>query len=408
MTKKTIIPTIPAFNNVDFLNDQIRSIMGFYYPQCMNREGGGYFQYFDSDGAVTRDNRQSHLVSISRLTINFAYASTHLASKEYLEAARHGVEFLREQHLNPKTGGYAWILQDGVVTDGDNYCYGLAFVLIAYARAYAAGVLEAFDYIAESFELLERHFWVEADQLYLDVCDAELAHSSSYRGQNANMHCCEAMIAAFEATGDGHYLDRAAVIAKRVTIDLAAQGGGRIWEHYDPSWVADYHYNLDKPNDKLRPWGYQPGHFTEWAKLLLLIQKHQPLPWLVARAQSLFDLAMAMGYDPLYGGIYYGIAPSGEVCADGKYSWVQAESITAAALLARRLGNNHYWCVYDQLWTYTFANMINHEVKCWHRNLTRDNALPKESAVAMGRTDYHAICNCIEMAKLHQSGVPRI
>jgi len=24
-----------------------------------------------------------------------------------------------------------------------------------------------------------------------------------------------------------------------------------------------------------RPWGYQPGHFTEWAKLLLQLERHK-------------------------------------------------------------------------------------------------------------------------------------
>lgn len=396
---------LATFNTAEALNTQIASIISFYYPQCIDHDRGGFYQYFDADGAVIKTSQQSHLVSISRLTINFAYAAGHFDSAEFLGAARHGIAFLRNRHRNPNTGGYAWILHDQAIHDDDNYCYGIAFVLMAYARAYAAGAAEVLGYIDESFELLERHFWQEDHQLYLDVCDASLTPSSSYRGQNANMHCCEAMIAAYEATGNRRYIDRALKIAERVTIDLAAQGDGRIWEHYDRSWTADYNYNVDKPNDKLRPWGYQPGHFTEWSKLLLLLHKHQPASWLVPRARALFDLAMATGYDPLYGGIYYGIAPSGEVCADGKYSWVQAESIVAAALLAHNLGNNLYWCIYDQLWTYTFANMIDHKLKCWHRNLTRNNAVPKESAVVMGRTDFHAICACIEMAKLYMTGV---
>lgn len=36
--------------------------------------------------------------------------------------------------------------------------------------------------------------------------------------------------------------------------------------------------------------------------------------------------------------------------------------------------------------------------------LTRDNRLPQEAGIALGRTDYHAICACIEMAKLCSAG----
>jgi mannose/cellobiose epimerase-like protein (N-acyl-D-glucosamine 2-epimerase family) len=408
MTKNAGNRMLATFNTAEALNTQIASIIGFYYPQCIDHDQGGFYQYFDADGAVIKTNQQSHLVSISRLIINFAYAASHFGSAELLGAARHGIAFLRNRHRNPNTGGYAWILHDQAIHDDDNYCYGIAFVLMAYARAYQAGATEVYAHIAESFELLERHFWRAEDQLYLDKCDVELARPSSYRGQNANMHCCESMIAAYEATGEVRYRDRALILARRVTIDLAAQGDGRIWEHYDSAWVADYKYNIDKPNDKLHPWGYQPGHFTEWSKLLLLIHKYQPQPWLVERAQALFDLAMSVGYDPEFGGLYYSVSPLGVVCADGKYSWVQAETIVAAAMLASELGNNLYWCIHDQLWSYVSAVMIDHRLKCWHRNLTRDNALPVDNAIAMGRTDYHAICACIEMTKLYVDGVPTI
>ena len=104
--------------------------------------------------------------------------------------------------------------------DDNNYCYGIAFVLMAYERSFQAGAVECRPYIAETFDLLECHFWRQEHQLYLDECDVNFANPSSYRGQNANMYCFEAIIAAYEATGENHYLDRAVMIAKRVTVDL--------------------------------------------------------------------------------------------------------------------------------------------------------------------------------------------
>ena len=43
---------------------------------------------------------------------------------------------------------------------------------------------------------------------------ADWTQESSYRGQNANMHACEALIAAFEATNEQKYLDRALAICQ--------------------------------------------------------------------------------------------------------------------------------------------------------------------------------------------------
>src|SRR3546814_13519375 len=64
-----------------------------------------------------------------------------------------------------------------------------------------------------------------------DVCSSDLeadAHwqVSKYRGQNANMHACEALLAAYEATGAAHFLERAATLAEHMTRRQAALAGG--------------------------------------------------------------------------------------------------------------------------------------------------------------------------------------
>ena len=81
--------------------------------------------------------------------------------------------------------------------DSTNYCYGLAFVLLAYSTAYKAGINEAKDYIAETFELMEKYFWSNEYELYSDEIISDWTQSSSYRGQNANMHSCEALNSCF-------------------------------------------------------------------------------------------------------------------------------------------------------------------------------------------------------------------
>ncbi|MES2150923.1 MAG: AGE family epimerase/isomerase [Pseudomonadota bacterium] len=383
----------------EFLDNHARSVLSFYYPACLDSQSGGYHQYFGPDGAPDRDNTQRHLVSSTRLSINFATAARHYNDDGFLAAARHGVAFLREGHLDRQTGAYAWIVDGSTVVDASQQCYGMAFVLMAYARAFEAGMTEAHGYIGETYDFLERHFWEDSHSLYADTLSPDLTLLSPYRGQNSNMHCCEAMIAAFEATGERKYLDRATRIARQITVVLAAETEGRIWEHYDENWVHDFAYNKGDPVNKLRPWGYQPGHFTEWTKLLLTINRHAPQAWLVPRARELFDLAMKIGYDSRYGGLYYSVAPDGTVCSDGKYSWVQAETIVAAAFLADSLNHGMYRCIYRQLWSYVLENMVDPQLKYWHRNLTREN-LSHTDAVAMGRTDYHSICACIDISKL--------
>jgi mannose/cellobiose epimerase-like protein (N-acyl-D-glucosamine 2-epimerase family) len=93
------------------------------------------------------------------------------------------------------------------------------------------------------------------------------------------MHGCEAMLAAFQASGEARYLDRAYGLALRVTVDQAAKAGDMIWEHYDENWEVDWSYNWDDPRNLFRPWGYQPGHQTEWAKLLMILGRYRDEDW---------------------------------------------------------------------------------------------------------------------------------
>ncbi|MCB1714966.1 MAG: AGE family epimerase/isomerase [Candidatus Competibacteraceae bacterium] len=393
------------FRSADFLKEHIRSIMAFYHPRCVD-PAGGFFQNFRDDGSIY-DADTRHLVSSTRFVFNYAKAARFFNEPEYLDLARHGVRFLREQHRNPQTGGYAWLLSGTQVQDATNHCYGLAFVMLAYACALQAGIDEAGGYLEETWQLLERYFWSPEDGLYSDEISADWQTVSPYRGQNANMHSCEALLAAFETSGDHKYLTRASQLAHNITVRQAAQTsetvitpGGLIWEHYDSNWQVDWNYNKDNPRHLFRPWGFQPGHQTEWTKLLLLLDRYAPADWQVVRAQTLFDAALAQAWDEKYGGICYGFAPDGSVCDGDKYFWVQAETLAAAALLAERTGEARYWDWYQRIWAYAWAHMVDHQYGAWYRILDRQNRKYDELKSPVGKTDYHTMGACYDVLKV--------
>ena len=389
----------PIFKDKEFLISHIKSIMRFYHPRCIDNENGGFFQHFRDDGSVY-DFDTRHLVSSTRFIFNYSMASIELDNDEYKDVIRHGIEYLRQFHLNTKTGSYAWILEGKDVQDSTNYCYGFAFVLLAYSTALRAGILEAKDFIDETFDVMEKHFWSKEHELYSDEISADWQVVSSYRGQNANMHSCEALIMAFEATGSQKYLDRALIIAKNICIRQASLAEGLIWEHYDNNWEINWVYNKDRPDDLFRPWGFQVGHLTEWAKLLLILERHVKEDWLLPRAQELFDDAIEMGWDAESEGLFYGFSPNGDICDKDKYFWVQAESIAAAAVLANRTGDDYYWEWYDRIWSYSWKHMIDHKYGAWFRILDSNNNKYDDLKSPAGKTDYHTMGACYEILKI--------
>jgi mannose/cellobiose epimerase-like protein (N-acyl-D-glucosamine 2-epimerase family) len=389
---------MPDFRSIDVLREHIAHTMDFYHPRAID-PNGGFFHYFRDDGSVY-DASHRHLVSSTRFVFNYAMAAREFDRPDYLDAARWGLQYLREMHRNAATGGYAWTIRNGMVEDATNHCYGVAFVLLAYATALKAGIEEARAWIGETWDLLEQRYWEPDANLYRDEASGGWAFSD-YRGQNANMHMCEAMLAAFEATSERRYLDRALLLARRMTVEQAALAGGLVWEHYDRNWTVDWNYNRDNPRHLFRPWGFQPGHQTEWAKLLLILERYTAEPWLAPTARHLFDVAVGRSWDSVSGGLMYGFAPDGAVCDDDKYFWVQAESLAAAARLASRADpdsdQERYWDWYQRIWAYAWEHFVDHEHGAWYRILNRENRKYSDEKSPAGKTDYHTMGACYDV-----------
>jgi mannose/cellobiose epimerase-like protein (N-acyl-D-glucosamine 2-epimerase family) len=385
---------MPDFRSRDFLRDHIRTTMAFYHPRCID-PAGGFFHYFKDDGTIY-DSAHRHLVSSTRFVFDYAMAARVFDEPAYRDVVRHGLTYLRDVHRDPATGGYAWTIRNGKPEDRTNHAYGVAFVLLAYSCGFKAGIVEAAAWMDETWDLLEHRYWDADAQLYRDEADADW-NFSPYRGQNANMHMCEAMLTAFDASAEPRYLQRALTLADRMTRSQAAKADGLVWEHYDAHWNIDWDYNRDDPKHLFRPWGFQPGHQTEWAKLLLILDRHVDAQWLLPTARFLFDSAVERAWDREHGGLCYGFAPDGSICDDDKYFWVQAESLAAAALLAGRTGESRYWDWYELLWRYAWEHFVDHQYGAWYRILDRQNRKYSDEKSPAGKTDYHTMGACHEV-----------
>jgi mannose/cellobiose epimerase-like protein (N-acyl-D-glucosamine 2-epimerase family) len=388
-----------SFQDRGFLLDHIESILDFYAPNIVD-SSGGFFQNFRDDGSVFAPGER-HLVSSCRMVVNYCRAYELFGDENYRRLAQHGLDFIRQCHWDGVREGFNWTLRDRCVpADQTNHCYGLAFVTLSSAAAHKIGLEGAADDIDRAWEIMESRLWDEAVGLYADEAAPDWSEVGAYRGQNANMHSCEAFIEAFEATGDARFLDRASDLARLVTVDLAAKSDGLIWEHFTPDLDVDWEYNKEDPKNLYRPWGFQPGHQTEWAKLLLTLYGFRPEPWMPARAEELFDRAIEAAWDSEHGGIFYGFAPDRTICDADKYFWVQAESFAASYRLLQQTGDSKYADWYDAIWRYSWEHMIDHDFGAWYRVLTADNRhYSDEKSTAGGKCDYHTVGACWDVLR---------
>jgi mannose/cellobiose epimerase-like protein (N-acyl-D-glucosamine 2-epimerase family) len=405
----------PDFRSPEFLRAHAEHTMAFYLPRALD-PSGGMFHFFKDNGEVY-DPHTRHLVSSTRFVVTCAMAQRHRPCDLHRRALAQAFAFLTTAHRQASAdGGYAWLLdwRNGRATalDGTHHAYGLAFVLLAHAHAHMAGLPGAHAGIAETFDLLEHRFWEPLHGLYADEANArwELA---PYRGQNANMHLCEALLAAFDATGETRYLDRAEQLANHICVRQAALAGGLVWEHYHANWQVDWDYNRHDSTNIFRPWGFQPGHLTEWAKLLLQLHTRRPRNDLLPLAQRFFDTALAKAWDAVHGGLFYGFGSDGGICDSHKYFWVQAETVAAAARLAlaqqaagqpELAGQN--WAVYDRVWAYAWTHFVDHTHGAWWRILRADNTKITDEKSPAGKVDYHTMGACHDVLDALGWGAP--
>ena len=389
----------PDFESRAFLHAHIDSILAFYAPHVLDPEGG-FFHHFLDDGTIY-DRQTRHLVSSTRFVFN--YSNAFLQSKDlvYRDWVAHGMAFLQNHHLQP-SGHYVWQLKDGAVDDGRAMAYGHAFVMLAASWATRLDIAGARETLYDVWAFMEAHFWEVDHSAYADERDSTLNHLVSYRGQNANMHTVEALIAAYEATQDQMFLNRAQLVARQFCMVLAGKADGQIWEHYTADWDIDWQYNIDKPDDLFKPWGFQPGHQIEWAKLLMQLHMLAPEDWYPKVARRLFDTAMEKGWDRDFGGLVYGYGPDGSFADAHKYFWVQAEAIAAAWRLFAHTGEERYRQDYHRLWTWSWQHLVDHEYGAWFRILSREGTWIESEKSPAGKVDYHTMGACWDVLQVMQ------
>lgn len=385
-------PVTPSFDSAAFLRQHVDSILRFYEPRALDPRGG-FYHYFKDDGHVY-DREHRHLVSATRFVFNWAQAHRHTARQPYLQWTAHALAHVEQFKIQTgsQQGLYAWTVRSGVIEDATVFAYGQAFVLLAKAYAYTVGLCDAKDVLA-AFEQMNEAFWCEADMAYADEISPK-GVLMPYRGQNANMHICEACLSAYQATDDQRYWQRAQQLIERFAFDLASHAGGLVWEHYNSDWTPDWDYNRGKTDNIFKPWGFQTGHQTEWAKLILIAHQFEPQARYLQRAMELHHGAYTHGWDRTFGGLMYGFGLDHEPFDRHKYFWVQAESFASAWRLWKLTGDEVFLKHYKDIWQWSWQYLVDHTHGAWYRIVSPSGEKIEDTKSPAGKTDYHTMGAC--------------
>jgi sulfoquinovose isomerase len=372
----------------NWLLQQASNLFDFFQPNSINLKGG--FYDLDGMGKAIGNTRQLH--ATTRMVHCFALGKL-LARSGSDALIDHGMNYIWNNHRDQKSGGYFWSLNDEGLVDDSKQAYGHAFVLLAASSAKCVGHPLADKMLADVSEILETRFWEKNVGAQAEEFANDWSPISNYRGQNSNMHLTEALMAAFEITGDKNYLNKAESISELIIAKHAANLGYRVAEHFDEHWNVDLNY---AGSSVFRPAGTTPGHALEWSRLLLQLWElgGRKLDWLPDASAQLFRQAITLGWDHEHGGFYYTLDWNNTPALTQKLWWPATEGIGAAAFLAAHNADPFYKDWYARIWSFCDDHLIDHENGGWHAELGAD--LKPVQNFFTGKPDiYHALQACL-------------
>lgn len=374
-----------------YLMRQANNLYDFFESPSINPKGG--FFELDDEGVPLDADNSTRQIHVTARMVHCAVVGSLLGRPGSDEIVDHGMRYIWEGHRDAKHGGYVWGLDDHGVTNGSKQAYGHAFVLLAASSAKLVGHPLADKMLADVTQVINTRFWDDKTGSVKDEYNQDWSQLLPYRGQNANMHMTEALMASYEATGNRDYLAKAERIAELIILKTAVPLGHRVAEHFDENWVLDRQY---EGNEMFRPSGATPGHWLEWARLLyqLWILGEKRLNWMTGAARELFRQSIDLGWDKTHGGFFYTLDWDNKPIMREKLWWPVSEAIGAAAYISAYDNSDYFQAWYRKLWDYAENHVIDHARGGWLSELRED--LTPTSRLFVGKPDiYHALQACL-------------
>ncbi|MDO5896325.1 AGE family epimerase/isomerase [Agrobacterium sp. Azo12] len=375
-----------------WLLKQADGLYDFFQYRAVNPKGG-FFDLNASGAPLQPENPVRGIHASARMVHCFAIG--HLLGRPGCgDIIDHGMTYLWQNHRDTQHGGYFWQVDDNGPVDSSKQGYGHAFVLLAASSAKVVGHPLADAMLADVTEVLQNRFWEENHGAINEEFNRDWSPIEAYRGQNSNMHLTEALMAAYEVTGERSYLDKAERIADLIINRCARALDFRVPEHFDDNWTLNKDY---RGNEMFRPSGSTPGHWLEWARLILQLwvlgdRKHD---WMPLAAQSLFVQSMALGWDRQQGGFFYTLDWDNVPAKTEKLWWPMCEAAGAAHFLNENLpADAFYEDSYRKIWSTISNRFIDHKNGGWHEELT-ENLLPANTLFPGKGDIYHALQACL-------------
>ena len=171
----------------------------------------------------------------------------------------------------------------------------------AAAAAAMVGHEAARDLLADLEADQDQRWWDPSAGAVREEIEAQTGVCSPLRRLSTNLDTAQAYLAAWEATGERVWFDRARSILRLVG-EIAARCGFALPDLYDEEWRPLPASSNQAPVELIRPGDTLPGLGFKAARLIgqicaiLTHMGEKPGPWMIDTATALYDRALADGW----------------------------------------------------------------------------------------------------------------
>ncbi|MCJ7751667.1 MAG: AGE family epimerase/isomerase [Armatimonadetes bacterium] len=343
------------------LNDTIP----FWLRHAVDRESGGFLNYLDVDGSVLHTDKAVWIQARFTWLMSLLYKEVE-PRPEWLEVARHGIEFL-EQHCFDTDGRMFFeVTREGRPLRKRRYLFTETFGVIAfseYARASGDG------------ERLAR-----AKHLYrLIIC------------YHQNPGLLPAKIFPQTRQMKGHAMP---MILLATTQQLRKNGDDPLYEMVVQDSLQQVFEHFMQPDieallETVGPNGERiegpegrcinPGHAIETSWFIMEEGRLRRDEGLIRKACTILDWSLKWGWDEEFGGILYFVDAEGKPPEqyehDMKLWWPHTEALYACLLAHHLTGDERYVEWYERVHDWVYGHFPDRKHGEWFKYLHRDGTL---------------------------------
>ena len=332
------------------------NILPFWLPQGIDREHGGYRLNHDINGKYLGEG-DKYLVTQARMTWFFSRLyRLGLGDQRYLQAARHGYEFLRDKLWDREFGGFYWAVdyKGKKATMADRHLYGQALGLYALSEySQAAGDIEARQLADRHFALLDERAHDGERAGYIEYFRPDWTHappdSTTFFYTTPSIKLMKTHLHLMEAFTNYYRLSRDPLARERL-IELIQIQTNAVWRKRHGACTAGYQLDWTPLSGRWYDLVYF-GH--DMANVWMLNEALDAAGLSTGPFRDFFQQIWAYGlnhgYDHQQGG-FYNTGKLGQPSRhQRKVFWVQAEGLLSALYMHRLTGEEGYFASFSDI-----------------------------------------------------------